>query len=99
MNFRATNVKTILLGATLAASCTACIGCRGGVVRASEGDIPTGKIQKSNLQIKVFTKGTLRTQKYDQVAAPAVAGGSLQIVKLAATGSIVHKGEVVLEFD
>ena len=99
MDFCAKNAKTIVLAAALGASCISSFGCRGGVVRASEGDIPTGKIQKSNLQIKVFTKGTLRTQKYEQVTAPAVAGGSLQIVKLATTGMIVHKGDVVLEFD
>ena len=96
MNFGAKQAATTVLAAVLSVNC---IGCRGGVVRASEGDIPTGKIQKSDLQIRVFTKGTLRTTRYDQVTTPAVAGGSLQIVKLAPTGTIVHKGDVVLEFD
>ena len=95
MNFEAKHAAMIVL----AALGWICAGCRGGVVRASEGDIPTAKIQKSDLQIKVFTQGTLRTMKYDQVTAPAVAGGSLQIIKLAATGATVHKGDVVLEFD
>lgn len=99
MAFCGKSPKNSLLAATMAAWCIGSIGCRGGVVRASEGGIPTGKIQKSNLQIKVSSKGTLRTQKYDNVSAPAVAGGSLQIVKLASTGTIVHMGDVVLEFD
>lgn len=85
-----------MLAAVLGGSC---LGCRGSVVRASEGDIPTGKIQKSDLQIKVFTDGTLRTMHYDQITAPPVAGGSLQIIKLAPTGTIVHSGDVVLAFD
>ncbi|HKW57039.1 MAG TPA: efflux RND transporter periplasmic adaptor subunit [Candidatus Acidoferrum sp.] len=86
----------MLLAAAVAAAIS---GCRGSVVRASEGDIPTGKIQKSDMQIKVFMDGTLRTLRSDQVTAPAVAGGSLQIVKLAPTGTMVHTGDVVLEFD
>jgi HlyD family secretion protein len=96
MTFRLKGAGTILLVAALVGSC---VGCRGGVVRASEGDIPTGRIQRSDLQIKVFTKGTIRTQRNDQITAPAVAGGSLQIIKLAPSGAMVHKGDVVLEFD
>lgn len=96
MNVHTKQAAVLLLVALLGASC---FGCRGSVVRASEGDIPTGTIQKSDLQIKVFTEGTLRTTHYDQITAPPVAGGSLQIIKLAPTGTIVHKGDVVLEFD
>lgn len=96
MTLNAKRAGTILLVAALGGTSW---GCRGSVVRAAEGDIPTGKIQKSDLQIKVFMDGTLRTKRYDQVTAPAVAGGSLQIIKLAATGTIVHTGDVVLAFD
>ena len=89
-------LAVIALAGALAASC---LGCRNGVVRASEGDVPTGTIQKSDLQIKVFTDGTVRTTHSTVVTAPPVAGGALQIVKLARTGDAVHAGEVVLEFD
>lgn len=96
MSLKAKRAGAILLAAALGGTSW---GCHGSVVRASEGDIPTGKIQKSDLQIKVSMDGTLRTKRYDQVTAPAVAGGSLQIIKLAPTGEIVHSGDVVLAFD
>ncbi len=73
--------------------------CRQTTVLAGDTEIPTAKVKEVNLQLKVFTKGALRTQQSRVISAPPIAGGTLQIVKLAAAGAQVHTGDVVLEFD
>jgi HlyD family secretion protein len=49
--------------------------------------------------LKVLTTGALRTKDSRVIAAPAIGGGTLQIIRLARFGAQVRKGEVVLEFD
>lgn len=80
----------------LAGSCTA---CRQTTVLAGDAEIPTATVKEVNLQLKVFTKGALRTEQSRVISAPAIAGGTLQIIRLAAAGTQVQKGDVVLEFD
>jgi HlyD family secretion protein len=74
-------------------------GCRASSLGASAAEIPTTAVQQSDLQIKVFTTGTLRTTRSTTLAAPAIAGGTLRITRLARSGTPVHAGDVVLEFD
>ncbi|MGB6458942.1 MAG: efflux RND transporter periplasmic adaptor subunit [Candidatus Acidiferrum sp.] len=84
----------------LALALAACgVACHQSAVIASDADIPTTKVKEVNLQLKVFTKGTLRTAESRVISAPAIAGGTLQIIQLAASGAQVHSGDVVLEFD
>jgi HlyD family secretion protein len=73
-------------------------GCRG-TVRAAEAEIPTASVQQSDVQLKIFTSGELRTTRSSPLAAPPIAGGSLQIIQLARSGSAIRAGEVALEFD
>jgi HlyD family secretion protein len=75
------------------------IACRQTTVIASDADIPTATVKEVDLQLKVFTKGELHTEQSRAVSAPAIAGGTLQIIQLAAAGTKVHAGDVVLEFD
>jgi hypothetical protein len=56
-------------------------------------------VQQSDLQIKVSTTGALRTTRSTNLAAPPIAGGTLRITALARSGTAVHTGEVVVEFD
>ena len=81
---------------TLAASSVA---CRQATALAGEIGIPTTTVKEADLQLKVLTTGALRTKESRAIAAPAIGGGTLQIIKLARFGSQVHKGDVVLEFD
>src|SRR5438094_8250362 len=81
---------------TLAASSVA---CRQASALAGEVDVPTAVVKEADVQLKVLTTGALRTKESRAVAAPPIAGGTLQIIKLARFGSQVHKGDVVLEFD
>ena len=75
------------------------VACRQATALASEGDIPTATVKEADLQLKVLTTGSLRTKESRMIAAPPIAGGTLQIIKLARFGAQVHKGDLVLEFD
>jgi HlyD family secretion protein len=75
------------------------IACKQTTVIASDSDVPTAKVTEVDLQLKVFTKGALHTEQSRVISAPPIAGGTLQIIQLAAAGAHVHTGDVVLEFD
>ena len=63
---------------------------------AGELDVPTATVKQEDLQLKVLTTGALRTKDSRVIAAPPIAGGTLQIIKLARFGAQVHKGVDVL---
>src|SRR5262249_20034505 len=75
------------------------IACRQANALASEVEIPTATVKQADVQLKVLTTGALRTKESRVIAAPPIAGGTLQIIQLARFGAQVHKGDVVLEFD
>lgn len=75
------------------------VACRQASALAGELDIPTTTVKQADLQLKVLATGALRSKESRVIAAPPIAGGTLQIVKLARFGAQVHKDEVVLEFD
>ena len=75
------------------------IACRQATALAGEMDIPTATVKEADLQLKVLTTGALRTKESRVIAAPAIGGGTLQIIELARFGAQIHKGDVVLEFD
>jgi HlyD family secretion protein len=85
-----------LLALALAACCFA---CRQTTVLATDSEIPTATVKEVDLQLKVSTTGVLRTSESRTISAPAIGGGTLQIVTLARSGAQVHTGDVVLEFD
>src|SRR5947199_1330106 len=85
-----------LLALALAACCCA---CRQTTVLATDSEIPTATVKEVDLQLKVSTTGVLRTSESRTISAPAIGGGTLQIVTLARAGAQVHTGDVVLEFD
>jgi HlyD family secretion protein len=74
-------------------------GCRQSSVLATELEIPTATVKEADLQLKVSTTGYLKTEQSRAISSPSIAGGTLQIIKLARFGAQVHAGEVVLEFD
>ncbi len=75
------------------------IGCKQASALAGEPDIPTTTVKQADVQLKILTTGALRSKESRIIAAPAIGGGTLQIIKLARFGAHVHKGDVVLEFD
>lgn len=60
--------------------------------------LPTVRVARGTLDLSVHTTGELRSARSAMVAAPPVAG-TLQIVRLAASGSALKAGDVVVEFD
>jgi HlyD family secretion protein len=75
---------------------TAWLGRRA--MTASAGSIPTARIQRGPVQVKVFTTGELRAARSAQMIAPPI-GGNLQVVELAQSGDWVNAGDTVVEFD
>jgi HlyD family secretion protein len=75
------------------------IACRQTTALATEPEIPTATVKQADVQLKVATSGFLRSEQTRVISAPPIAGGTLQIIKLARFGALVHKGDVVLEFD
>jgi len=91
-----THRAAFLLALALGVSC---IACRQTTVMAGDAEVPTATVREVDLQLKVFTKGALHTEQSRGISAPPIAGGTLQIVQLAAAGTQVRAGDVVLEFD
>jgi HlyD family secretion protein len=84
---------------TLLTFASSSVACRQASALAGEVDVPTAVVKEADVQLKILTTGALRTKESRAIAAPPIAGGTLQIIKLARFGSQVHKGDVVLEFD
>jgi multidrug resistance efflux pump len=60
--------------------------------------VPTARVTRGSLDLSVHALGDLRASKTTTLSAPAV-GGLLRLVMLAATGTDVRKGDVLMEFD
>jgi len=74
-------------------------GCQTSTMGASRVLVPTAVVQQGDVQLKVVARGLLHATRMFPLTAPPVAGAMLQIVHLARTGTIVRKGDLVLEFD
>lgn len=62
-------------------------------------DIPTIRVKRGDLDMKIFITGELKASHSEMLAAPPIGGGALQITHLLHTGSAVKKGDLVIEFD
>jgi multidrug resistance efflux pump len=76
------------------------VGLWRGLQRLHEPErgIPTAAVRRGRLDMKVYTDGELHARRSVMVVAPSVSG-NLRIVRLAPTGTQVHNGDVVVEFD
>jgi HlyD family secretion protein len=90
----------IRIGFTLAAIVVAASGVMVTVakLRGTEQSLPTAKVQRGDVDLRVYTTGDLRAPKSAMILAPSV-NGTLQIIELAKTGQIVKEGDVILQFD
>lgn len=61
--------------------------------------IPTARVVREPVEVKVYTIGELRPSRTAMIVAPPVAGGTLQIVHIVKTGTHVDEGDVIVEFD
>ena len=94
---RSTKQTGILL--TLLSFAGSSVACRQASALAGEVDVPTATVKEADVQLKILTTGALRTKESRVIAAPPIAGGTLQIIKLARFGAPVRQDDVVIEFD
>lgn len=66
---------------------------------ATSSDVPTGRVKRGDLDMRVFVTAELRASHTEMLTAPPIGGGSLQITHLLHTGSAVKKDDLVIEFD
>ena len=60
-------------------------------------EVPVAKVRKGEFIISVKTRGEVKSTRSVVIAAPQVPNPS--IVALADTGKMIHRGQVVVEFD
>lgn len=65
----------------------------------SSTDVPTGHVKRGDLDMKVLVTGELKASHSAMLTAPPIGGGALQLTHLLHTGSLVKKGDLVMEFD
>ena len=78
------------------------IGVRAAIAqfRPAKKEVPTARVKRGTLEIKVYSTGELRATNSTLLTAPPVrGGGALQIVSLLRTGTRVKPGDVVIGFD
>jgi HlyD family secretion protein len=68
-------------------------------VKTGNREVPLARVQRGDLDIKVYATGELRANHSMVLTAPPVGGGALQITRLLHTGAAVKKGDIVFEFD
>jgi len=94
--------KTIVWSVAAVVLC-AVVGVVAAVRRAAptstQSDIPTARVKRGDLEMKIFSNGELRASHMETLTAPPIGGGSLQLTHLLHTGATVKKGELVMEFD
>ena len=81
----------------------AVVGVVAAVRRATptveSGTIPTSRVKRGDLEMTVNATGELRATHMETMTAPPIGGGSLEITRLLHTGTVVKKGDLVMEFD
>jgi multidrug resistance efflux pump len=91
----------IAIAATGAVVVFGALKLSGSTSKALSSDalaVPTARVIRGSLELNVRTLGELRAQNVKALTAPAV-GGMLRLVKIAETGTEVHTGDVLMEFD
>ncbi|MGC2162247.1 MAG: hypothetical protein WA634_10085, partial [Silvibacterium sp.] len=86
-------------GVLLATGISAAVVASHTPLAAKSDEIPLAEVKRGEIDLQVHATGELRASHTMMLAAPAIGGDALQITKLAQTGSVVKKGDVVIEFD
>ncbi|MGH9495547.1 MAG: efflux RND transporter periplasmic adaptor subunit [Candidatus Sulfotelmatobacter sp.] len=72
---------------------------RHGSSTSTAADVPTTRVKRGDLEMKVYVTGELRASHSEMMTAPPIGGGALQLTHLLHTGVTVKKGDLVMEFD
>lgn len=66
--------------------------------RGASADVPTAKVERGSFIDAVQIRGEIKAGRSVTIIAPSDAG-ELRIVKLVRSGTVVKKGDVLIEFD
>lgn len=72
---------------------------RGLVSAAPAENIPTARVRRGDVTVKVTARGELQGGNTEMLGAPMTGGGDMGITFLRAPGELVHAGDVVAKFD
>jgi HlyD family secretion protein len=67
-------------------------------LQTDSGGIPTARVVEGDVPVVVHATGELRPVRAQTLVAPSV-GGPMQILAIAATGTPVAEGDIIVEFD
>ena len=84
--------------AALAALALVVLSAIGWAARGTAPALPTAVVQRGTFVDAVQVRGEIKAGRSITIMAPADAG-DLRITKLARTGTLVKKGDVLIEFD
>jgi HlyD family secretion protein len=73
-------------------------GCAPRAAKTGQS-VPAAIVERGDLQIVVFARGLLKATHTLPVNAPAIGGGTLQIIAMPKSGAAVSAQQMVLEFD
>ncbi len=82
--------------AAMTSSCASVARLTG--LRKSTAEVPVVRVTREPVESKIHLIGELGASRSAMIVAPP-AGGVLQIVSLAKTGTIVKQGDIVVQFD
>ncbi|NLT67736.1 MAG: HlyD family efflux transporter periplasmic adaptor subunit [Acidobacteria bacterium] len=87
----------LILAAAITVSCSHLTGIAG--LKKLEPAIPAAQVVRGAVEARISLLGELRPARMSSIMAPPIAGGVLQIIYIAKTGTRVKKGDVVVQFD
>jgi multidrug efflux pump subunit AcrA (membrane-fusion protein) len=88
-----------IVGILFVAAVSAVIAASRARVTPTPDEIPLAEVKRGEIDMRVHATGELRASHSIMLTAPAVGGDALQITSLVPTGTLVKKGEVVVEFN
>jgi multidrug efflux pump subunit AcrA (membrane-fusion protein) len=62
-------------------------------------ELPLAEVKRGTIDLRVHAIGELKARNEMMLSAPSIGGDSLQITQLAASGQMVKKNDMVVEFD
>lgn len=71
----------------------------GLAFRRTGTSTPTAEIKLGEFVDYISIRGSIKALHTIQLTAPSSVGGDLQVVKLVPTGTLVKKGDIVVQFD
>ncbi|MBZ5575653.1 MAG: HlyD family efflux transporter periplasmic adaptor subunit [Acidobacteriia bacterium] len=63
-----------------------------------QDQIPTTKVQQSDVVIRAYSRGELRAVRTATITAPNL-GGNVQVTAVAPNGALAHEKDLIVEFD